>query len=151
MRLKTVIVASITVILLSAAGLVADTNPLFPVEVGGKWGFIDRTGKVVIAPQFSRVWEFSEDMAVVEKGYGQEKAFGYVDKTGKSAVEPTFAGTWGFSEGLAAVRVGNGTGERWGFIDKTGKFVIQPRFDSLGGGFVEGLALVRIGQARAHI
>jgi WG containing repeat len=43
---------------------------LAPVKIGtgcelcGKWGFIDKTGKVVIEPRFEAVNDFSEGLAV---------------------------------------------------------------------------------------
>ena len=37
---------------LPAAGLPQQEKKLFPVYQGGKYGFIDQTGKVVIPPQF---------------------------------------------------------------------------------------------------
>lgn len=33
--------------------------------VGERWGFIDKTGKVVIEPRFDRVDAFSDGMAMV--------------------------------------------------------------------------------------
>jgi hypothetical protein len=36
---------------------------LFPVTVGGKSGYIDKTGKLVINPKFDGTWDFSEGLA----------------------------------------------------------------------------------------
>ena len=38
---------------------------LAPIEKDGKWGFIDKNGKVVIEPQFGEVGQFSEGLASV--------------------------------------------------------------------------------------
>ena len=47
------------ILLLAASSLAAESapppaenGPLFRIEEGGKWGFIDVTGKVVIKPQY---------------------------------------------------------------------------------------------------
>jgi hypothetical protein len=52
---------------------------LFLVSVSGTWGYIDKTGKLVINPQFAGASSFSEGLALVWVG---AKA-GYIDKAGK--------------------------------------------------------------------
>jgi hypothetical protein len=82
-----------------------------------KWGFIDKSGRTVIAPQF-------DDVARDQYG-------------GCTLRRKPFRN---FSSGLCAVRVGN----KWGYIDKTGSFKILPKYDSAGN-FSDGLAYVRLG------
>jgi hypothetical protein len=41
---------------------------LFPIVVDGKWGYIDRTGKVIVSPQFQRTADSSEGIAVAYDG-----------------------------------------------------------------------------------
>ena len=41
------------------------TGQLLPVRVGGKWGYIGKSGKVVIAPQYDYATPFSSDLALV--------------------------------------------------------------------------------------
>lgn len=43
---------------------------LYAIQENGKWGFIDRTGKIRIEPQFDAVDGFSDGLARVE-GPGQ--------------------------------------------------------------------------------
>ena len=50
-----------------------------------KFGYIDKTGEVVIQPQFNLAWAFSEGLARVKV----DKGYGYIDKTGKYIWEPT--------------------------------------------------------------
>jgi hypothetical protein len=88
---------------------------------------------------------FSEGLAVVSQGKGENQKEGYIDKTGQVRIEPRFAIARPFREGLAAVRPTN-TNE-WGYIDKTGKIVIQPRWLNQDGGpgdFHEGLASMNL-------
>jgi hypothetical protein len=35
------------------------------VEIGGKWGFIDKTGRMVVPPQYEGIGGFSEGRALV--------------------------------------------------------------------------------------
>jgi len=42
------------------------SSGLFVIMQGGKYGYIDRTGKVVITPQFDGAWKFSDGMALVK-------------------------------------------------------------------------------------
>ena len=65
-----------------------------------KYGFIDKSGKVVIELQFDDAGYFSEGLACVEK---DDKYF-FIDKSGKVVIEPQFDEVGDFSEGLAKVR-----------------------------------------------
>jgi len=102
----------------------------------GKYGFIDRTGKVVIAPQFAEAFDFSEGLAAVrtEKTtvYRMGDHWGYVDRTGRYAISPRFNQAGPFVNGVALVHVGgeiisvhdappHWNGGEWLVIDKTGK------------------------------
>jgi hypothetical protein len=40
-----------------------DSNALFPARQNGKWGYIDRSGSLIIQPQFDEAWDFSEGLA----------------------------------------------------------------------------------------
>jgi hypothetical protein len=146
---------------------------LFPVREDDKsgYGYIDKSGKMVIPPQFKSAGPFSEGLAAVRiKG-----RYGYIDRSGKMVIPPQFEHASPFSEGLALINSnGNqcgyidqsgklvingeefvlargfseglaavmGRNEKYGFIDKTGKFVIQPQFYRVGD-FSEGLAAVQ--------
>src|SRR5262249_35568908 len=84
------------------------------------WGFIDKTGKLVIETQFTDAQPFRGGLGGVR--VGEER--GINGGSGRMVIGPRF-GTdnfSGFFEGLAAVEVDG----KWGFIDKTGKVVIEP-------------------------
>ena len=129
---------------------------LLGVNIGGKWGFIDETGKIVIKPQFDFMRPFNEGVAAVNIGgkpvskealyLGQGGEWGYIDKTGKIVVSIQLADASDFSEGLAAVKLLN----KWCYIEKTGKIVIHPLFD-FAGHFSEGLAGVIIEKKLGYI
>jgi hypothetical protein len=103
---------------------------LAEVEVNGKWGFIDTSGRTVIQPQFATdmtaLTGFSEGLAAVDKGPWE---VGYIDKTGKWVIQPRYAsgGTFGGAGvGLAYVgAVGTTFDEYDGVIDKSGRFVYR--------------------------
>jgi WG containing repeat len=106
-------------------------------------GFMDRTGKVVIPPQFNHVCQFSEGLAAVGL---TDRKLGFIDLSGKLVIQTQFEFTENFfSEGLAGVlevvHLPWGTIKIWGFIDKTGKIVIKPQFKGAQR-FSEGLAPV---------
>lgn len=105
---------------------------LYPVFVGNAWGYVNKTGKVVVQPRFQSAEPMSEGLAVVSDAQGR---YGYIDATGKVVIQPQFQMAGAFHEGLAWA----GSNERSGYIDTAGKWVIQPRF-VMAGDFGEGLA-----------
>ncbi|CAN5257489.1 hypothetical protein BH10ACI1_BH10ACI1_25540 [soil metagenome] len=115
------------------------------VEMKGKSGCIDKTGKMVVTPRFDGTgWLFSEGFVAVIVGDLMTDKWGYIDKTGKLVISRQFDQAESFSDGLAPVRVGDDANGKWGYVDKTGKMVIPLRFDDTYG-FSDGLAPVRIG------
>ncbi|HET8540318.1 MAG TPA: WG repeat-containing protein [Anaeromyxobacter sp.] len=113
-------------------------GPLFPVLERGKWGYIDRTGRVVISPRFDAAGRFSDGLAPV--ALGDRK--GWADATGELVLVPEYAPAEAgalhrrFSDGLAVVR----DGTKLGYVDRRGRLAIPARFHSAED-FSEGLAL----------
>lgn len=112
-----------------------DEVRLFPIELEGRWGYVNESGRVVIAPSFTAASDFNEGVAAVRSG---NWAWGYIDASGEYVIEPQFEGLRQFSDGLAAVRFDS----RWGFIDRSGSFVINPSFTEAYS-FAQGRAFVR--------
>src|SRR5262245_32107903 len=81
------------------------SSELYVVIVNDRRGYIDRTGKIVIKPQFDGATDFSEGLAVVAVHEGGYKE-GYIDETGKMVIPPQFDKATAFSEGLALVGIG---------------------------------------------
>jgi len=100
-----------------------------------KYGFKDKTGKVVIPCKWHMVSSFREGLALVTD-FKDKSCF--IDKTGKVIIPCAWECANDFREGLAAIHR-NG---RWGFIDKTGKEVI-PCTWKWAMAFHEGLARVQ--------
>jgi hypothetical protein len=106
-------------------------------NIGDKWGFIDKSGKLLM--QFDEAGEFSEGLAAAK----MNGKFGYINATGRFVIEPAFDQALPFSDGLAAVRA-NGL---YGFIDKTGHVVVPPKYKEVRR-FREGLAAVLVNQEK---
>lgn len=118
---KTIAFAILFLLLLSAcstAQLSTRETPRNIKQIKWKYGFIDKTGRFVIEPEYDLAWPFSEGLASVLIG----KRWGYIDKTGKVVIQPGFYKAFPFSEGMAVVgvdRKGNS------YIDKNGKIAIN--------------------------
>ncbi len=106
-----------------------------PVELNGKYGYVNKTGKEVIPFKYDYAYSFSEGLAAVKLN-GKWR---YIDKTGKEVIPLKYDNADSFSEGLAVVKL-NG---KWCYIDKTGKEVIPLKYDAAWH-FSEGLARVEL-------
>jgi hypothetical protein len=136
--------------------------------VNQKWGFIDKTGAVVIPLIYDTAYSFSDGVAEVwldgEWGFIDKTGstverrlvvgrlpegltvfwcndtykLGYRDEAGNIVIAPAFDDARNFSDGLAAVQLDG----KWGFIDRTGKEIIAPAFDQARD-FSDGLAVVQ--------
>jgi hypothetical protein len=137
----------------------------------GKWGYIDKTGKLAVPLKFAHAEDFSEGLAAVTDG----DRGGFIDHTGKILFEVPLDVTLGFHEGVVGVllrgtlayfdRAGkkipvsteygpksNSFSEglvpieikdKWGFVDRTGKLAIAATFEDAEN-FSEGLAPVKV-------
>lgn len=139
----------------TAEVVVAETTAqasLFPVVKDGKCGYIDRTGQIIIAPQFDRCEPFSDGLALARIGCHHA----YVDRAGKVVIQldcGQFTLAFPFSEGMAVVGQrgpGDAIEDTLGFIDKTGKVVIPLQFDEARA-FAEGLAVAAVRHSRGYI
>ena len=144
---------------------------LAAVKINHKWGFIDKTGKVAIEPQFNP-WQaqfnsyYSDGLVAVNFNNGKDDKtntdgndvtnllWGFADKKGNLVIPPKFIGDLTsppfFKEGLASVMASSmypnnqylmGVGAKYGYIDKTGEFVIKPIYEKALF-FENGLAIV---------
>lgn len=123
---------------------------LHPVEIGGKYGYIDTDGDLIISAQFNHADDFSEGLAKVKV----KDNFGFIDEKGEFVINPEFDDALPFSEGLAGVSLGGRAfnlivdrapagSRKCGFIDKEGKWIITPVFHEVKS-FSEGIAAVQV-------
>jgi len=108
----------------------------------GKFGFVDKTGKVVISAQFDAALPFSEGFARI----WQEDLVGFIDKTGKIVISPQFKMVGNFNEDKAPFY----DGKQCGYINTKGAYVINPQFDEAHT-FSNGLAAIKQGKSWGYI
>lgn len=107
-----------------------------------KFGFVDKTGKIVINAQFDEANYFCEGLAAIKL----KDKYGFIDKTGKIVINPQFEIVGDFSEGKAMFK----NGKQYGYIDQKGAYVINPQFDQAGK-FSEGMANIVSGKVVGYI
>ena len=105
----------------------------------GKFGFIDKSERIVIRPIYqdgsilSYFGAFRDGLFKIEFGFNGGKSFlgsgkfGYIDKTGKVAINPIFDSADDFKAGKAVVSKDG----KYFFINKRGERISQ-NFDDLG-------------------
>lgn len=98
------------------------------VSPGGEvYGYINKAGKFVIKPAFSRAEAFSEGLAYVEVKGGSK---GYINKKGDWAIrlEERITSAGSFRDGLARVEAGY----KQGYVNRKGEYVVRPEYGWLG-------------------
>lgn len=74
-----------------------EEGDLLFIRENGRYGFIDRSDKIVVPCIYENTYGFTEGLAAVKlKG-----KIGYIDVTGKMVVQPAFDDGYAFFEGLA--------------------------------------------------
>ncbi len=140
-------------------GEAAESEARFSIKVGGKFGAMDITGKVVIEPQYDDELKFSDGLARARVG----SKVGYIDTAGRVVISPKAELTKGsgdfaqelslaaaitgdFSEGLAVYTLDG----KYGYVDRRGAVVIRAQFEKAGE-FRDGEALVRTAEGYGSI
>ncbi len=111
-----------------------------PASFGGKCGYVDKAGKLVISPQFDTAlpFEASNGLAIVRLG----DQWGLVDRKGNYVVNPQFQSIRpGGYRDIYIVQVAGKSGT----INSKGTFVINPQYDNLLGIDKDGHSLVVVG------
>ena len=143
----------------------------FPVEMGEKWGYVDREGKYVINPQFDIAYGFTDGMALVKTS----KGWAFIEEKPNATLSSVYADALPYSDGVAwTVKDGSAptlidtegnslfglknakyvyqyaeglayakldSADKYGYVDKEGNWAIQPQF-GMADFFSEGLACV---------
>lgn len=100
---------------------------LAAVSKNGKWGFMDRSGKMVCPAIYLEVQDFSEGLACV-KVDTEGGRWGFINTTGDMVIPPKFSlQPYPFREGMASVEKRNG---KVVMIDRTG-VVVSPEYDDI--------------------
>lgn len=129
-----------------------------PQHEYGLYGYIDKSGKQIIKPQFKFARPFSEGLAAVEIG----NKTGFIDEHGNLVIKPKFSFVGDFHEGLALMLLGEWsysqfshieglvtTNPQYGFIDRSGQLTFRGLFPeyafSADSHFSDGLVPIRVG------
>ena len=104
----------------------------------GKYGFMDKTGKIVIPTIYSSAEDFHEGLAAVKK----DEKFGYIDKEGNVVLPFRFKDADYFMGGYARVDEGPDSVDYSYLIDKMG-IPIQEDSYNIEGNYSDGLICVR--------
>jgi hypothetical protein len=129
---------------------------LAAVRIKGKWGYIDRTGKMVIAPEYVKVTPFHQGLACVaveeiKGGVGYRTEF-IIDRKGTKMKQIPRTTSGGFSEGLVPIETWDKEKNKgmYGYMDTRGEIAIQPQFDNALP-FRKGLAQVWIHGVNVYV
>jgi len=97
------------------------------VKVGGKLGFIDKTGTMMVNPVYENAHAFNEGLAAVQRG----SKWGYIGTDGTTMIPLTYEEAGDFNQGLAQVKINSDL--CW--IGKEGKIAWSPttQSGSMGG------------------
>ena len=133
-----------TKFVLNAAKYVSAFNEGLAIFVteNEKYGFVDKTGNLIINAQFERALPFNGDFARI----WQKETAGFIDKTGKITINPQFKAVGPFSEEMAAFY----NGKQWGYINAKGAYIINPQFEDAGK-FSDGMAVIKQGRSYGYI
>ena len=116
-------------------GSFTDDRMLVRTYGSNKYGFIDRSGEILIPPTYQDAGKFSQGLAAVKKN----GKWGYIDRKGDIVIDFQFDDAKNFSQNLASVK----QNEKWGYADKNGKVVIDYQFEKADP-FRRGKASVKI-------
>ena len=90
------------------------------MNLKGKWGFIDKTGKEIIPLKYEDVGKFKEGLAAV-KLTGK---WGFIDKSGAQIIPLQFEEVKYFYNGMSGAKLNN----LWGIIDKSGNEIVPFKY-----------------------
>ena len=102
----------------------------------GKYGFVDRSGALVILCMFDDAQPFTAATTPVK----QSGKWGLIDQTGAFVLDPIYDIILPFSNEIAPCQLKG----KWGYIDQSGAQVAQPKFDEVSTEISEPIP-VRIG------
>lgn len=93
------------------------------IDFSGAPCFLFRNGMKVCPPEVAEVFDFSEGIAVFQRGI----VFGYMDTSGLVVIDPRFEQAWRFENGFARVMMQG----KQGLINRDGDYVIRPEYEKV--------------------
>lgn len=111
-----------TTFLLITWGVVAYTQPYFPVKLNKKWGLIDTTGQLVLDPVYDAIGEFKQfGYAIMQRNGG----VGLLNGDGKEIIAPSYNDLKVLDSLLVAVMEDTG----WKVINLRGETVLPVGYE----------------------
>lgn len=89
----------------------------------GKFGFVDKNGKIVIKPKYANVGNFSEDLACVRKN----NYYGYINRLGKLVIPMEYD----FNSPVKGGVIINAKSGLYGIMDNQGKIIVPFTYDKI--------------------
>lgn len=111
-------------------------------RTGGRWGYMDRTFRVVVPARYENARDFTGGLAAVK----EQGKWGYINKHYRVVVPLTYEDADDFDDVLAMVEDDG----KFGYIDRTGREVVRPQFDAAQP-FRLGVARVGVGDSFGYI
>ncbi|WP_379129400.1 WG repeat-containing protein [Paenibacillus sp. sgz500958] len=116
-------------------------NGLAIVQINGRSGIINSSGREKVKPVYSFIAPFAEGRAVVS----DTKGYFMINESGKPVTTKRYDFLNSLHEGRALFYTGlDSNAIRYGYLDQNGKEVIPATFEDAGD-FMDGMALVKIG------
>lgn len=112
------------------ASLIDDSefhDGLAKLEMGDKWGFINKTGAFVVNPQYDEVEDFKDGYATVRCDH----KWGIINAKGELIIEPIASESYGLrllDKGCFVAKVGY---NQYGIITNGNKWIVEPIYEDL--------------------
>jgi hypothetical protein len=117
------------------------------VKIKGKWGAVNRSFQIVVAPRYDFIQRLCK---IDDRTYftvGQDQiAYGFIDEKGEIAIKASFEEVGQFHGGFVRIR----QGKLWGYANRQGDVVVPAQYVDAGD-FYEGRARVRNARAWGYI
>lgn len=92
------------------------------INKNGKWGFMDRKGRVVVEPIYDEVFNYKDDICCVELN----ERYGYINRQGEEIAPTIYEVASSFSEGYASVCKGGA----YGYINAENEVIVDFKFEA---------------------
>ncbi|HPH24848.1 MAG TPA: WG repeat-containing protein, partial [Chitinophagaceae bacterium] len=109
------------------------SNGLAAVGIFGQYGFIDKTGKLILPAIYDDARQFVNGFASVKI----DGKWGFINSKGRIIIEPKYDDVKSFSENKVGIKIN----DKWGFINVLGKEIVPPKYGDVEF-FSEGMAAV---------
>lgn len=97
---------------------------LFPFVNNGKWGYINKTGKIEIKAIYDEIGFFSEGLAAARL----DEKYGFISKSNESVIPFNYDGVYDFESNRALIE----KDDKMGMIDRIGSYILHPIYEDIG-------------------